>query len=211
MFGGNRSITVSRTRDRSKINDDRAAIMIVWMSMAHGFLPAWFMAEGMFRLAAMADLHYGSNSRGKYASVFSQIGQTADALLLCGDLVDNGLRTEAQVLVSAILRSRGNNLAEGVRDGAGTLRWRRRRSPFAKPMVRFRLAAFTGSLSRSLAGAADPSDLIRLRLSRRANEDSELGLPELARSTGTGILRLSRRGTCVPRNVSLPLAVSRGY
>jgi Icc-related predicted phosphoesterase len=47
----------------------------------------------------MADLHYGSNSRGRYASVFSQIGNSADALLLCGDLVDNGLAAEAQVLV----------------------------------------------------------------------------------------------------------------
>jgi Icc-related predicted phosphoesterase len=68
--------------------------------MAHGLLPAWFMAEGMFRLAAMADLHYSSNSRGKYASVFSRIGQAADVLLLCGDLVDSGLATETKVLVS---------------------------------------------------------------------------------------------------------------
>ena len=38
------------------------------------------------RLAAMGDLHFSKSSRENLQPVFSEIGQKADVLLLCGDL-----------------------------------------------------------------------------------------------------------------------------
>jgi Icc-related predicted phosphoesterase len=48
----------------------------------------------------MADLHYAADTQGKYTSVFAQIREHADALLLCGDLVHYGLPGETRVLVT---------------------------------------------------------------------------------------------------------------
>jgi Icc-related predicted phosphoesterase len=58
------------------------------------------MATEKFRMAAMADLHYGVDAQGKYASAFVQAGEEADVLLLCGDLADHGLTSECRALVS---------------------------------------------------------------------------------------------------------------
>ena len=58
------------------------------------------MAEHKVRIAAMADIHYGKHSRGQLHDVFAEISQSADVLLLCGDLTDFGLAEEADQLVS---------------------------------------------------------------------------------------------------------------
>lgn len=51
------------------------------------------------RVAAMADIHYTRTSQGALQSVFTQITESADVLLLGGDLTDYGLVEEAHVLV----------------------------------------------------------------------------------------------------------------
>src|SRR4051794_16223227 len=51
------------------------------------------------RIAAVGDLHCTKTSRGTFQPLFSTISQSADLLVLCGDLTDYGLAEEAQVLV----------------------------------------------------------------------------------------------------------------
>jgi Icc-related predicted phosphoesterase len=50
------------------------------------------------RLAALSDIHYSKSSQGSFQPLFSQIAETADVLLLCGDLTDYGLAEEARIL-----------------------------------------------------------------------------------------------------------------
>ncbi len=50
------------------------------------------------RLAALSDLHYSKTSQGSAQALFAQIADTADVLVLCGDLTDYGLADEARVL-----------------------------------------------------------------------------------------------------------------
>jgi Icc-related predicted phosphoesterase len=51
------------------------------------------------RVAALGDLHHGKNAvQGSLQSLFSQITETADILVLCGDLTDYGLADEARLL-----------------------------------------------------------------------------------------------------------------
>lgn len=50
------------------------------------------------RLAVVADLHYGKTSSGSLQPLLAQVAQSADALLLCGDLTDYGLPEEARLL-----------------------------------------------------------------------------------------------------------------
>jgi Icc-related predicted phosphoesterase len=50
------------------------------------------------RLAAVGDLHCTKTSHGKLQALFQQISQSADILLLCGDLIDYGNVEEAAVL-----------------------------------------------------------------------------------------------------------------
>lgn len=50
------------------------------------------------RIAAIGDLHVSKSSQGAFHALFTQIGQTADVLLLCGDFTDYGLPDEARVL-----------------------------------------------------------------------------------------------------------------
>src|SRR3954467_878090 len=57
-------------------------------------------AGPMLRIAAISDIHYGKNSAGMMGQLFSEIAETADVLLICGDLTDYGLTEEARVLVS---------------------------------------------------------------------------------------------------------------
>jgi Icc-related predicted phosphoesterase len=54
--------------------------------------------DGTVRLAAISDLHYGKGSQGSLQSVFSEISDAADILVICGDLTDYGLPEEAQIL-----------------------------------------------------------------------------------------------------------------
>ena len=50
------------------------------------------------RIAAIGDLHVSKSSQGVFHALFTQIDQTADVLLLCGDFTDYGLPDEARVL-----------------------------------------------------------------------------------------------------------------
>jgi Icc-related predicted phosphoesterase len=50
------------------------------------------------RLAAVGDLHCTRSSQGTLQPLFSQVAQSADILVLCGDLVDYGQLEEAKVL-----------------------------------------------------------------------------------------------------------------
>jgi Icc-related predicted phosphoesterase len=52
----------------------------------------------VIRLAALSDIHYAKTSQGSFQSLFAQIAETADVLMLCGDLTDYGLAEEARVL-----------------------------------------------------------------------------------------------------------------
>lgn len=54
------------------------------------------------RLAAVGDLHFGKGSQGTLQPLLAQIGQSADVLLLLGDLTDYGHAEEAQLLAKEL-------------------------------------------------------------------------------------------------------------
>jgi Icc-related predicted phosphoesterase len=56
--------------------------------------------SGTLRIAAISDIHYGKNSAGTMSQLFAQIAESADILLICGDLTDYGLAEEARLLAS---------------------------------------------------------------------------------------------------------------
>jgi Icc-related predicted phosphoesterase len=58
--------------------------------------------KNTLRLAAIGDLHCKLSSAGKFSSIFEQVHEHADALLLCGDLTDYGLLEEARVLTEGL-------------------------------------------------------------------------------------------------------------
>src|SRR5689334_3135077 len=60
------------------------------------------MAGTAVRVAALADLHCTKTSQGAFQSLFAQITDGADALLIGGDLTDYGLPEEAKVLARAL-------------------------------------------------------------------------------------------------------------
>ena len=51
------------------------------------------------RLAAVGDIHSTNTSQGTLQPLFAQIAESADVLLLCGDIVDYGLPEEAHIFV----------------------------------------------------------------------------------------------------------------
>ena len=53
----------------------------------------------MVRLAAIGDLHCTRSSQGTFQSLFAKIAESADVLVMAGDLTDYGLPEEARVLV----------------------------------------------------------------------------------------------------------------
>jgi len=56
-------------------------------------------AREVIRIAAVGDLHYGrSATQGSLQPLFTQITESADILVLCGDLTDYGLPEEARAL-----------------------------------------------------------------------------------------------------------------
>src|SRR5688500_4053798 len=57
-------------------------------------------ARDVVRIAAMGDVHYSRTSAGALQTVFQQVTESADVLVLCGDLTDYGLAEEAKVLAS---------------------------------------------------------------------------------------------------------------
>jgi Icc-related predicted phosphoesterase len=50
------------------------------------------------RIAAIGDIHVSKGSQGVFHSLFAQISQTSDVLVLCGDFTDYGLPEEARIL-----------------------------------------------------------------------------------------------------------------
>lgn len=54
------------------------------------------------RVAAVGDLHCTVATKGKLRSFFAQASETADMLLLCGDLTDYGLSEEAHILAEEL-------------------------------------------------------------------------------------------------------------
>jgi Icc-related predicted phosphoesterase len=57
---------------------------------------------GTVRLAAIADIHCNKTSHENLRPLFSQISESADVLLLAGDLVDYGLPEEALILAKEL-------------------------------------------------------------------------------------------------------------
>ena len=54
--------------------------------------------QGVVRVAAVSDIHYSKNSQGSLQALFAEITESADILVLAGDLTDFGLAEEAHVL-----------------------------------------------------------------------------------------------------------------
>lgn len=57
------------------------------------------------RIAALGDIHVSKSSQGKFQSLFAQISNSADVLVLCGDFTDYGLPDEARVLTKELSSS----------------------------------------------------------------------------------------------------------
>ena len=56
------------------------------------------MSPDIVRIAAVSDVHYAKTSQGLLQPLFAQITESADILVLPGDLTDYGLAEEARVL-----------------------------------------------------------------------------------------------------------------
>ena len=56
----------------------------------------------MVRIAAVGDVHCTKTSEGALQPLFSQMAESADIIVLCGDLVDYGLAEEAHVLAGEL-------------------------------------------------------------------------------------------------------------
>lgn len=61
--------------------------------------------NGVIRVAAVSDIHYTKTSQGSLVSLFSEITESADVLVLPGDLTDYGLAEEAKVLAKDLTSS----------------------------------------------------------------------------------------------------------
>ena len=60
---------------------------------------------GVVRVAAVGDIHYSKTSQGMLQSMFAEITDVADVLVLTGDLTDYGLAEEAKVLAKDLTSS----------------------------------------------------------------------------------------------------------
>lgn len=49
------------------------------------------------RIAAMADVHYGKERKETLQTVYREVSEKADVLLICGDITDYGLPEEAEI------------------------------------------------------------------------------------------------------------------
>ena len=56
----------------------------------------------MIRVAAVGDLHVGTDSADVWRTRFARVADDADVLLLAGDLTQSGLESEARLLASAL-------------------------------------------------------------------------------------------------------------
>ena len=57
---------------------------------------------GPVRIAAMADVHCAKSSAGTLQPIFAQAAESADVLVICGDLTDFGAPEEARVLAKEL-------------------------------------------------------------------------------------------------------------
>jgi Icc-related predicted phosphoesterase len=64
------------------------------------------ISQEKIRLAAVGDIHCKKESAGQLRALFSQAADSADVLLLCGDLTDYGLPEEAHVLAEELSAAR---------------------------------------------------------------------------------------------------------
>jgi Icc-related predicted phosphoesterase len=60
------------------------------------------MGDRPIRVAAVGDLHCRKTSGGSLAPLLTHMNETADVLLLCGDLTDHGLEEEAHLLAKEL-------------------------------------------------------------------------------------------------------------
>lgn len=58
--------------------------------------------KGEVRLAAVADIHCSKTSQGSLQGFFGEIANSADVLLICGDLTAYGLPEEARILAKEL-------------------------------------------------------------------------------------------------------------
>jgi Icc-related predicted phosphoesterase len=58
--------------------------------------------DGKLRVAAIGDLHVMEDSIAPYRELFTEIGNSADVLVLCGDLTNFGKTREAEILAEDI-------------------------------------------------------------------------------------------------------------
>lgn len=56
--------------------------------------------DQIFRIAAVADLHYGRGKQQQMADMLAEASRASDVLLLCGDLTDHGRPGEARMLLA---------------------------------------------------------------------------------------------------------------
>jgi Icc-related predicted phosphoesterase len=82
------------------------------------------MTGAMVRVAALADLHCTKVSQGAFQTLFARVAESADLLLIAGDLTDYGLPDEARVLARELTTLRipavavlGNHDFESGKDG----------------------------------------------------------------------------------------------
>jgi Icc-related predicted phosphoesterase len=61
--------------------------------------------NGVVRVAAVSDIHYTKTSQAVLQTLFEQITESADVLVLAGDLTDYGLAEEAKVLAKDLTAS----------------------------------------------------------------------------------------------------------
>jgi Icc-related predicted phosphoesterase len=61
------------------------------------------MSESVVRLAAVGDLHCTKTSQGSLQPLFARIAESADVMLLAGDLTDYGLPEEARILARELM------------------------------------------------------------------------------------------------------------
>lgn len=64
------------------------------------------ISQETIRFAAVGDIHCKKESAGSLRGFFAQAAESADALLLCGDLTDYGLPEEARVLADELSAAR---------------------------------------------------------------------------------------------------------
>src|SRR6059036_2286440 len=60
------------------------------------------MTQNVVRVAALGDTHCTKSSHGVFQPLFARIAESADILLMAGDLTDYGLPDEARILAKEL-------------------------------------------------------------------------------------------------------------